>query len=199
MPALPCEPMRDLLQQLGHPARTDSCKLPRVKTKRIYIGHRKPSGGTAVIVDHGAPLPPRLDLRQHGTEGLEWGYGEGGPAQLALALLADYLGDDERAISLYQHLKRRLVWKLPVSGWTLTGAQLEAEVKEIEAQTARERLNDLLGVVMKVDCGGCNKKKTFWAHDRQALLELFDESGWKEEIDKNGELHFRCPGCMDRL
>src|SRR5262245_1194599 len=48
-----------------------------------------------VITEHGAndaatrDLPARLDLRSHSPTGFEWGYGGSGPAQLALALLAD--------------------------------------------------------------------------------------------------------------
>jgi hypothetical protein len=48
---------------------------------------------TLVTVDSN-PLNLRLDLRNHSPSGFEWGYGGSGPAQLALALLADCLGDD---------------------------------------------------------------------------------------------------------
>jgi hypothetical protein len=37
-------------------------------------------------------LDPRLDLYNHSPTGFAWGYGGSGPAQLALALLADVLG-----------------------------------------------------------------------------------------------------------
>jgi hypothetical protein len=40
----------------------------------------------------------------HNT-GLEWGYSGSGPAQLALALAADVLGDDDKAQEIYQRLK----------------------------------------------------------------------------------------------
>jgi hypothetical protein len=42
------------------------------------------------------PLNLRHDLRRHSEE-FNWGYGGSGPAQLALALAADVLGDDEQA------------------------------------------------------------------------------------------------------
>ena len=42
---------------------------------------------------------------KHSPTGFEWGYVGSGPAQLSLALLADALGDDERAQDLYQQFK----------------------------------------------------------------------------------------------
>src|SRR5262249_13872052 len=51
------------------------------------------------------PLAPRWDLRNHSPAGYEWSYGGSGPAQLALALAADLLGDDGAALDIYQALK----------------------------------------------------------------------------------------------
>jgi hypothetical protein len=51
------------------------------------------------------PLDPRLDLYNHSPTGFEVGYGGSGPAQTALAILADHLGDDERAVRLHQAFK----------------------------------------------------------------------------------------------
>lgn len=167
-----------------------------MKRHRTYTGVRKPDGTTVVLVDKTVILPLRLDLRQHATEGFEWGYGEGGPAQLALALLADHLGDDEKALAVYSHVKRRLVWKLPALGWTVTGAEIEAVLKKIETQSARERLADLLGVVMKATCHACGRKRTFWAHDRESILREIDGSGWVEGLDADGEVHFKCGECL---
>jgi len=48
------------------------------------------------------PLPLCLDLWGHSPTGFGWGYGGSGPAQLSLALLADALGDDEKAVRLHQ-------------------------------------------------------------------------------------------------
>ena len=39
------------------------------------------------------PLDSRRDLWNHSPTGFEWGYCGSGPAQLALALLADHLGE----------------------------------------------------------------------------------------------------------
>lgn len=61
--------------------------------------------------DRGHPedLSPRRDIYDHSPDGFSWGYGGSGPAQLALALTADVLQDDNRATRLYQSLKRTFV------------------------------------------------------------------------------------------
>lgn len=90
---------------------------------KTYSGHRT-ENGCAVTVSDGHGLDPRFDLRKHSLTGFEWGYGGSGPAQLALALAADVLGDDEAALDVYQRLKSRVVGRLPADGWTLTEAEL---------------------------------------------------------------------------
>jgi Family of unknown function (DUF6166) len=77
------------------------------------------------------PLEMRQDLRLHSAS-FEWGYGGSGPAQLALALAADVLGDDERAQDVYQEVKRKLVGRLPQDGWSLTEEQLRGIIARIE-------------------------------------------------------------------
>ena len=82
-------------------------------TRKTYIGipHRDSiSGQSLVTVCNGqksAPLPLRLDLFNHSPTGFSWGYGGSGPAQLALALLADALGHDDLAVRLHQAFKFR--------------------------------------------------------------------------------------------
>lgn len=68
-------------------------------------------------------LNPRLDLRNHSPTGLSWGYAGSGPAQCALAILADYF-NDVIAQEHYQDFKREVVAMLP-NTWELTGEQLE--------------------------------------------------------------------------
>lgn len=51
------------------------------------------------------PLDPRRDLRNHSPDGFGCGYAGSGPAQLALALCADALGDDQMAVLAYQKVK----------------------------------------------------------------------------------------------
>jgi len=105
---------------------------------RVYHGTRRPDGRTIVTVD-GRLLEPRLDLRSHSDQGvLEWGFGEGGASQLALAILADYLGDDDRALELY-HEFRHVVWQLPSTEWRLDGAAIDKAVEKIERLLAERR------------------------------------------------------------
>ncbi len=80
------------------------------------------------------PLDPRLDLRSHSPTGFEWGYAGSGPAQLALALAADVLRDDDRALLVYQRLKFELVGAFAEEGWALTEAQLWGTILTLEAQ-----------------------------------------------------------------
>ena len=61
----------------------------------------------------------------HSPTGFEWGYGGSGPAQLALAILADFLGDDRLALELYQAFKWEVIGKLGHQGWNLTAAEIE--------------------------------------------------------------------------
>lgn len=88
-----------------------------------YEGHRQ---GYAVIVTvDGRPLNPRLDLYNHSPTGFEWGYSGSGPAQLALAILADHFSNDEQALNVYQRFKWEVVTRLPRRRWSLTSAEIE--------------------------------------------------------------------------
>ena len=101
-----------------------------------YFGH---PGGTVNVVDgargRAYALPPRLDLRDHLPTGFAWGYGGSGPAQLALAVLADAL-DDQRALKLYQDFKWAVI--APLTGgaaWELTFEQVCELAAAVEQET----------------------------------------------------------------
>lgn len=71
-----------------------------------------------------APLDPRNDLRNHSPDGFQMGYGGSGPAQLALALCADAMSDEEALIA-YQKFKWEFVrWQDPAVGFTITDAEI---------------------------------------------------------------------------
>lgn len=97
-----------------------------------YEGRR--DGWAVDVTVNGRPLDPRLDLWSHSPTGFEWGYGGSGPAQLALAILADYLADDEEALALYQQFKWALVAKLPKHAWRLTSRQIDEALQAIRSQ-----------------------------------------------------------------
>ena len=91
-----------------------------------------------VAVDNGPgtvkrALPLRLDVRNHSPDGFAWGYGGSGPAQLALAMLCDALGDVERASAIYQRFKDRHVATLPGDEpFVMPAAQVVARAEAIE-------------------------------------------------------------------
>ena len=103
---------------------------------KVYLGVRSRSAdGSAVtvsVIEDGVPrsLPPRLDLRDHPAGGLEWGYGTDGPAQLALAVLADATGSDDYAVRHFHWFRLEIVSNLPWQEWKLTEAQVRAWINE---------------------------------------------------------------------
>jgi hypothetical protein len=102
---------------------------------KTYTGYRRPDGCVVKVHEHDGTardLPLRLDWRNHSPTGPEWGYAGSGPAQLALALAADVLGNDEQAQRIYQDLKFKLVGRLPHDGWSLTEDQLRATISDIQ-------------------------------------------------------------------
>ena len=70
-------------------------------------------------------LPLRLDLVNKSPTGFSWGYNGSGPAQLALALLADVIGDEE-ALKMYQSFKSYFVAVLPAEWYAP-----EEDIKEM--------------------------------------------------------------------
>ena len=95
-----------------------------------YQGRRN---GTAVEVTvDGKPLSPRLDLWNHSPSGFEWAYSGSGPAQLALALLADCFGDDDMAVEWHHDFKSAVVAGLPYAGWTLSEEEIRDTVSAFE-------------------------------------------------------------------
>jgi uncharacterized protein (DUF2249 family) len=94
---------------------------------KTYIGLAKnDDDNVTVISQRDYPLPLRLDLANHSPTGFAWGYGGSGPAQLALALLADHFGDDAKALRLYQRFKHVCIGRLPIDeDFILTSAQID--------------------------------------------------------------------------
>lgn len=104
---------------------------------KVYIGERRDNGDANVTVGIegkgcGTPLEPRFDLYNHSPTGFEWGYSGSGPAQLSLAICADALGNDQRALRIYQHFKDRVVAPLDDDTWALTHVFVMQVIHEIE-------------------------------------------------------------------
>jgi len=90
---------------------------------KVYEGSRSLDG--AIVTVDGKPLPPRYDLRRLSKAGFEWTYEGAGPAQLALALLADHLGDDQAALREHERFMREVVANLD-NAWRLTSGDIDA-------------------------------------------------------------------------
>ena len=108
---------------------------------KVYHGMRTEHGCTVVVEEDGdfTGLDHRRDLRNLSSDGLEWGTAGSGPAQLALALAADVLGDDDKAQELYRRLESKLIGDLPHEGWVLTERRLRAALDGIEQRQERTR------------------------------------------------------------
>ena len=97
----------------------------------IYEGLRTKDG--CRVTANGRELCPRYDLVNHSPDGFNWGYNGSGPAQLALAIVADHCGNDEpRVLHLYQYFKYRVIAGLAGDCWTLDSRQIEEELRAIE-------------------------------------------------------------------
>lgn len=86
---------------------------------KTYIGDFGRRGCSVMVREKDAAggvrsyqLKPRYDLRNHSPDGFRWGYGGSGPAQLAIALCADAIGDDQIASAVYQDFKAAVIAKL---------------------------------------------------------------------------------------
>jgi hypothetical protein len=96
---------------------------------KVYEGKRT-IDGLVVTVD-GQPLDEHYEVKRFTKFGFEWTYEGDSPQQLALAILADYLGDNARAIRLSEPLMKKIVANLD-NDWHLTGAQIDDALNGIE-------------------------------------------------------------------
>ena len=108
---------------------------------KVYHGTQTEHGAAVVVEENGEcrGLNPRHDLRCLSADGFDWNGSGSGPAQLALALAADVLGDDEKARDLYQRLRFKLISRLPPEGWVLTEGRIRTAIDAIEQEQRRSR------------------------------------------------------------
>jgi hypothetical protein len=112
-----------------------------MSAEKIYRGYRKmeldlegkPMTSKCIVTVESKGrkrlLSPRLDIRRHSPTGFEWGYGGSGPAQLALALVADCCGATSAVPHIYQKVKAVIVSRLPHDGWKLTEDEIRVVVQ----------------------------------------------------------------------
>ena len=97
-----------------------------------YVGRRTKMG--AVVTVDGEALELRLELRNHSPTGFDWGYCGSGPAQLALAILADHCDSNEEALDLYQRFKWAVIAALPRIEWSLNTRQIDEAIDRIRSE-----------------------------------------------------------------
>lgn len=97
---------------------------------KVYRGDRT-MDGLKVTVD-GQPLDPRFDLRVISKDGFEWSYEGPAPAQLALALLCDHVGDDQRALAAHEPFMAEVVANFD-NEWEMTSADVDAALEGLGA------------------------------------------------------------------
>ena len=99
---------------------------------KTYVGVRE--GNTTTVTVNGEPLDPRLDLANKSPSGFEWGYLGSGPAQLALAILADHLADDHQAQRLYQRFKEQVIAPIQEDAWSIDSSEIDCVLTELNAE-----------------------------------------------------------------
>lgn len=92
-----------------------------VEHPKLFRGTRT-EDGCRVVIERGSArrnLDMRLDIVPHSPSGFEWGYRGSGPAQLAVAILAAVLMDDQAAFDAHIHFKEEVVAGMHKPGWVL--------------------------------------------------------------------------------
>ena len=92
---------------------------------KIYCGDRT-IDGILVTVD-GELLDERLDLEPISDNGFEWTYEGAESTQLALAILADHLDDDARALELAESFMRGVIANLD-NTWQMDSEQVQSAI-----------------------------------------------------------------------
>jgi hypothetical protein len=118
----------------------DGKPLYKMAGPKTYFGtYDKAEHEWEVLVTNGhdtLSLNARLDLMNHSPSGFAWGYGGSGPAQLALALLADVMENADGALKLYGKFKWEKIAKIPMeASWSMTDAEIKSwiESQKLEA------------------------------------------------------------------
>ena len=97
---------------------------------KTYAGKRTIDG--LVVTVNGQALAERYEIKRFTKNGFEWAYEGDSPQQLALAILADHLGDTERAVRLSEPFMKAVVANLD-NDWELSGADIDAALHKLAA------------------------------------------------------------------
>ena len=98
-------------------------------TSKVYEG-RRTIDGLVVTVD-GNRLDEHCDVKRFTKFGFEWSYEGASPRQLALAILVEHLGDNQRAIRLAEPFMKKVVANLD-NDWRLTGGEIDEALAALQ-------------------------------------------------------------------
>ena len=111
---------------------------------RIYMGFR--IAGTCYVYQWDAAMPERpvrltsrTDLKTYAPASPDWGYAGSGPAQLALDLAADALGDPDRSLAAHVAPTRAWVSTLPRHCWSIDCASAGGPDRKVRTGSPEER------------------------------------------------------------
>ncbi len=131
------------------------------------------SAEVKIVLDDGSvrELPPRLDLFSHSPTGFEWGYAGSGPAQLALALLADALRCDTSATRPHQPFKFRVISRLDRDApWRMTEDDIVRYAATISELPLMRMPNGSIRVAC-IDCTGYLRDRSIMMADALGIFE----------------------------
>ena len=95
----------------------------------VYEGKRTIDG--LLVTADGKKLNEHYEIKRFTKYGFEWTYEGESPQQLALAILVDHLGDQERALRLSEPFMKSVVANLD-NDWVLKGDDIDRAIKDIE-------------------------------------------------------------------
>ena len=95
---------------------------------KTYKGERT-IDGLVVTVD-GEPLSVHTEVKKFTDYGFEWSYEGESPQQLALAILADFTGDEEEAVRLSEPFMKQVIANLD-NDWVLTAKEINAALNKV--------------------------------------------------------------------
>jgi hypothetical protein len=107
--------------------RVTYCGVPAKGIYRHRQGHDR---------SHGVPLDSRHDLANLGSIAENRDDADGSRCQLALAILADFLGDTHRALRVYRAFARYIVTQTPVGRvWLMTESDVAEALATAESNS----------------------------------------------------------------
>jgi hypothetical protein len=101
---------------------------------KSFSGDRTIDGVKAWV--DGRPLDQRLDIHRFTANGFEWSYEGDEPRQLALAILAEHLGDAAGAKALVEPFMKAVVANFD-NEWEMTSADIDAAIAALRGGSVR--------------------------------------------------------------